>query len=212
VTVPLLLAVALALGVDWRRVALLAGAVYLPLVMVILVAISVWRGRSGEDHRPAQFCEGVAAELRAGASLREAVAVSAASVGLDGFSLGKGPLQALAEDLAERFPTIGEELRLTIVNAGRSGSRVASLFDEIGSLALARAEIEREVRVATAPGKATALLLVGAPLVYLTGQALSGNLERMLRSSHQRIVAMAGLGLFLVGLIVTTAVVWRATR
>lgn len=212
--VPVALAAAFALGVDIRRLALLAGAVYLPIAVVALVVYALWRNRSGEDHRPAQFCEGVAAELRAGSTLRDALTSSASSLGVDLSPHVRLPVSIhdLASALASKFPPIAIELRLTIVNAARSGSEVASLFDEIGTLALARTEIEREVRVATAPGRATALLLVGAPLVYIVGQAMSGSLERMMRSSQQRIVAIVGLGLFLVGLAGALFVVWRAGR
>lgn len=212
--VPIGLAVAFALGVDLRRIALLAIAVYLPLSVGLLVGYAIWRDRSAEDQRPAQFCEGIAAEVRAGSTLRDAVVASAESLGVNGLDEfdTRASVEQVAAAAAEGFPSIAEELRLTVVNASRSGSDVASLFDEIGSLALARAEVEREVRVATAPGRATALLLLGAPLVYISGQAMSGELERMLRSTQQRMVALVGLGLFVVGIAGASLVLWVSRR
>jgi len=118
----------------------------------------------------------------------------------------------VAAQVADAFPSIARELELTIVAAARAGSDAAGLFDEIGSLAIAQSEIRREIQVATAPGKATALVLLGAPLVYLVGQTASGRLGSHLASSQQRLVAMVGLGLFLLGLSVACLVLWRATR
>ena len=205
------LVAAYAAGVDMRRLTLLAGAVYLPEVVATLALIYWWRSRSVEDDRPVLFCESVASELRAGASLRGALTTAVAVVGNTSLSISS-PLAEVAAQVSSEFPAIGEELELTVVNAGRSGSDVAGLFDEIGSLALAKTEIRREVRTATAPGRATAMVLVGAPLFYIVTQMGSGGLERMLASSQQRYVALVGLGLFLAGLVVTSLIVWRSGR
>jgi len=208
------LAVAYARGVDPRRIALLAAAVYLPWAVAAVVAWIAWRARPDEDHRPSQFCEGVAAELRAGSTLREALVAASSSVGVELWETGKSaaPISDTAAAVGDHFPAIREELRLTVINASRSGGQAADLFDEIGSLAIAQAEIKREVRIATAPGRATATLLVGAPVVYLVSQASSGGLGRMLESGQQRVAVLVGLALFLVGAAVATLVVWRASK
>ncbi|MFZ0013235.1 MAG: hypothetical protein WAL25_03875 [Acidimicrobiia bacterium] len=208
--VPVALAVAFACGVEWRRIALLAVAVYLPAVAGAAMAVIAWRARPGDDSRPVMFCEGVAAELRAGATLSHAIETTAAAVGR-GFT-GSPDIVELASGVADRFPELGEELRLTISNAARAGSDVAALFDEVASVAITQTEIRREVRVATAPGRATALLLVGAPLVYLVGRSGSGDLANMVESSRQRTVLLLGLGLFMLGVLGSGFVVWRAGR
>lgn len=205
------LAVALAVGVDPRRLALLAGAVYLPFVMAGLVAVFAWRSRPEEDSRPALFCEGVASELRAGASLRSALTTAAASVGAS-LSPTATAMIDVASRVAEEFPAIGDELRLTVVNANRTGSDTAALFDEIGALALAQSEIRREVRTATAPGRATALVLMAAPLLFVGSRLSGGELGAFIASPQQRYVAALGLGLFLAGLVGVVIVVWRAGR
>lgn len=209
------LAVAHAFGVDPRRLALLAAAVYFPWAVGAAVAWLAWRARPDEDHRPSLFCEGVAAELRAGSTLREALATASASVGSTELSdVGPyvAPISELAAAVGDQFPAIAEELRLTVINASRSGSQAADLFDEIGSLAIAQSEIRREVRIATAPGRATAMLLVGAPATYLVSRAGSGGLERMLESSQQRVALLVGLALFLSGAAAAILVVVRASR
>lgn len=209
------LAVAFAAGVDPRRLSLLAGAVYFPMVAGALIAVHWFRARPDDTGKPSLFCESVASELRAGATLRDALATAATSVGSAPASVGSSPGAPIAEvaaRIAAEFPSIGEELRLTVIAASRSGSDAAALFDEIGSLALAQSEIRREVKVATAPGRATALVLIGAPLVYLFTQLGSGGLTGFLASSEQRVVAVLGLGLFLLGLTASGLVLWRAAR
>lgn len=213
--VALALAVAFACGVDPRRLGLLAAAVYFPWAVGAVVVWIIWKARPDEDHRPSLFCEGVAAELRAGSTLRDALATAATSVGSTDSTVNHPhafPISEVAASVGKQFPAIAEELRLTVINAARSGSRAADLFDEIGSLAIAQSEIRREVRIATAPGRATAMLLVGAPAVYLAIQADSGGVSRMLESSQQRIVVMIGLALFFIGVVAAAVIVIRASR
>lgn len=205
------LAAALVAGVDVRRLALLAGAIYLPFLMAGLVAVFVYRSRPEEDSRPSLFCEGVASELRAGASLRSALATAATSMGAP-MPPADSAINDVATRIAEEFPAIGEELRLTVVTADRTGSDTAALFDEIGALSLAQSEIRREVRTATAPGRATALVLLAAPLLFVGSRLSGGGLDAFLASPQQRYVAALGLGLFLAGLSGVALVVWRAGR
>lgn len=209
------LAAAFALGVDGRRLALLACAVYLPAVVGALITVHWFRSRPADGNRSALFCEGVASELRAGASLRDALTTAATSVRSLSPSIGDShgsSISEVAAQVAAAMPSIAKELELTVVAAARAGSDAAALFDEIGSLAIAQSEIRREVSVATAPGRATALVLVGAPVVYVVGQMGSGGLGVYLASFEQRVVALAGLGLFILGLGSACLVLWRASR
>lgn len=213
--VPLALAVAFALGVDPRRLAVLAAAVYVPVALGTLIAVHWFRARPDDREQASLFCEGVASELRAGATLHDSLATAATSVGSSPKSIGLmsgSPMTEVAARVAEWFPSIGDELRLTVIAASRAGSDSAALFDEIGSLAIAQSEVRREVRVATAPGRATALVLIGAPVVYLLHQLSAEGLTEFLASSEQRVVAAIGLGLFLLGLLAACLVLWRASR
>ena len=209
------MAVAFALGVDLRRLALLAGAVYLPVIVAGLIALHCFRARPDDSNGPAIFCAAVASELRAGANLRDALATAATSVGSysRSFDLPSGSSTTeVATQVAAAFPAIEEELRLVVIAASRSGSDAAGLFDEIGSLSIAQAEVSREVRVATAPGRATALVLIGAPVLYLISRASSGGAGSLLASSEQRVAAVIGLGLFAAGVAWASLVLWRASR
>jgi hypothetical protein len=168
--------------------------------------------RGPKDTAAAVFCEAVASELRSGASLQLAINAAADSFG----ALPSGEqfigTAGLATTVAQRFPEISEELRLVIANSLRSGNDTAALFDEIGSLAIAKAEVRREVRMASAPGKMTALVLIAAPVSYLTLQAGSGALGDLLTTPHQRTAGMIGLALFLVGAAIAAMVTVRASR
>lgn len=206
-----LILAALAMGVDPRRLIVLAMVVVAPMLLVALIAVLVWRSRPGDDNRPALFCEAAAAELRAGASLREALASAYGSVG-GGPMPTDVPISDLATVVAGEFPSIGAELQLTITSSAKSGSDVAVIFDEVAALSVAQSEIRREVATATAPGRATALVLTGAPALYVMARAGSGGLGRLLLSPQQRLVTLFGFGLFLLGLCIALAVVWRAGR
>lgn len=208
----IVLAAAFASGVDPRRIALIAGAVYLPLAVAGLIAVHWMRGRPDSRHRPSLFCEGVASELRAGATLRDALAAAATSVGTS-FELSHAtPMAEVASRIAAEFPSIGQEIRLTVAAAATSGSDAAELFDEIGVLALSQDEVGHEVRMATAPGRATALVLVGAPLFYLLTRLGEGGLTEYLASSEQRVAATIGIGLFASGIVGASLVLWRSGR
>lgn len=209
--VAITLATLFALGVDPRRIVVLAAAVYLPMLAGCLVLLVVWRLRPDDTTRSAVFCEGVASELRAGSSLRSAVIDAAGAAGVTGLSL-LDPMESIASRVAGAFAEVGDELRLTISMSARSGADSASLFDEIGSLALAQSEIRREVRTATAPARATALVLVGAPVGYVAWQITGGGIGGIVGSSAQRIAAMTGLGVFLLGVALTGLVMWRSSR
>jgi Flp pilus assembly protein TadB len=206
------LALGLAAGIDWRRLAVLACAVHLPLLLGLLIGLLPLIRRGPKDTAAAVFCEAVASELRSGASLQLAINAAADSIG----ALPSGEqfigTAGLATTVAQRFPEISEELRLVIANSLRSGNDTAALFDEIGSLAIAKAEVRREVRMASAPGKMTALVLIAAPVSYLTLQAGSGALGDLLTTPHQRTAGMIGLALFLVGAAIAAMVTVRASR
>jgi hypothetical protein len=66
--------------------------------------------------------------------------------------------------------------------------------------------------VATAPGRATALVLVGAPVFYVISRLGSGGISAYLASAEQRLVALLGLGLFLAGLAAASLVLWSGSR
>lgn len=205
----LALAAAIAAGMELRRVAMLAASVLAPIPSLLLVAYAIWRGRRPVESRAALLCAAAAAELRAGASLRRALEVSARSVGCveAGRLAGAGaPLAEVADAIGMSLPDIRAEIELTLVAAQRSGARIADLLDEIGGMAIARDEVAREVRIATSPVKATLLVFAAAPLAYL---AWRGGISPA-ASSSAGVASLAGAVLFIAGLALATTMVRRS--
>ncbi len=203
--------VALAAGIDVRRVGLLAITLYLPVVVVGMAAISMWRARRDAEARSALFCEAVASELRAGSPLREALSAAGASVRGSYSAADPGSsIDDIARALGDEFEDVGVELEMTIKTAARSGSRAADLFDEIGSVAIARSEVSHEVRVGSSPARATAIVFVSVPVIYLVIQARSGTLTGLLAAPEQRIAGVTGLLLFITGIVSAALLMWRA--
>ena len=201
-----------AAGVDLRRLAVVAAAIYAPfLVLVGLIPVFMVSFRRG-DPAPALFCEGVASELRSGAAIREAIAVSAVAVGSSELArtVRHESMPAAAANAAAVFPRIARELEMTITRAASVGSAAADLFDEIGMLALAQEEIRREVRVAAAPARAATALFVILPAGFVLSRVISGNASSLVTTSGQRIMGSVGLGLFILGCAVAALLLWRA--
>ncbi len=210
----LLLAGAFLAGIELRKLLLLSAAAFAPAACLAVAAVLLWNARRSETGQPALFCDAVAAELRSGASLRSALAISAESVGvadLADVARSAAPVAEIAEECSRAFGTVGDELALTIRSAGRRGSGSADIFTEIGTLALAQSEVDREIRVATAPARATAAVFVIAPTVFLLFQARSGALATLLAGPAQRTAGLIGLGLFLAG-TATASLIFRKTK
>lgn len=207
------LAVLVVSGVDLWRVGVLGAALHFPVLVLLLAGVIAWKARVETAGRSALFCEGVASEMRSGAPMRQALIAAAESVGValpTAPGLEPIPISELGDRLAGEFPDIARELALVVRFTGRSGARSSDLFDEIGSLAIAKEEIAREVQVASSPARATAAVFLVAPLVYLLWRAWQGGLSELVSSGDQRIAATAGLALFLTGLGVAGRIMWKA--
>lgn len=201
-TAAIAVAAAIAAGVEPRRTLLLAATLYFPPAVLSLAGLGFLASRRPGVSAAAVFCEAVAAELRAGSPLRDALASARAPVA--GPESLRSPGATLAESasvVAADFAEVGDELELTIAAAARSGGTSADLFDEIGSVAIAKSEIAHEVRVASAPGRVTVLIFVAAPLLYLGLRARAGGLAQLVATPEQRVTSVLGLGLVTAGLV-----------
>lgn len=201
-TAAIAIAAAIAAGVEPRRTLLLAATLYFPPAVISLAGLGFLVSRRPGVSASAVFCEAVAAELRSGSPLRDAL-VSARAPVAEPASL-RIPPATLAESaslVAADFAEVGDELELTIAAAARSGGASADLFDEIASVAIAKSEIAHEVRVASAPGRVTVLIFVAAPLLYLGSRARAGGLAQLIATPEQRVTSLIGLGLVAAGLL-----------
>lgn len=208
-----LLGLAYLAGADLWRLTLLGAAVAAPLVLLPLIVIVVARGRGAHDDRAPLFCDAVASELRSGSSLPAALTSAGISVGLwNGEPAPREVISPLvaAEAASHEFAGIAAEMTATIEAAARAGGRAADLFDELGALAIAQSEIAREVRVSSAPARATAWFFLVAPAAFVSVQARSGGLDALVQAPEQRLAVVAGMTLFLLGLGGVVVLLWRA--
>lgn len=200
-------------GADHRRSLVLVLALIAPLPVVALIGIYAWRARPRVSTRAAVFCEAVAGEMRAGASLRFALELAAASVGasdLEKLSRDGAALADLALAARQEFDEIGVELGAVIERLFRLGSPAAALFDELAVLSLAQVEVAHEVATAAAPARATAVVLLLVPLVAVGSVTASGRIGDYLSSSAQRISAVIGLALIIFGVGAAGSILSRA--
>lgn len=210
----LVIGLAVGAGVDLRMIGALSFAMFFPVWALAAVLFHVTRSNSAPSVRSAVFCQTVARELSSGASLRWALAAAASDGHIDeiyrAVDSGKG-WDEVGDLLEREFSDIGTELALVVQSVASSGSKSGSLFAELGDLALAQVEMTEEIRVATAPARSSAMILIGAPVLYLGYQLRSGQLGELLALESSRSLAGAGLVLFLLGIGISLALV-RGSR
>lgn len=216
-TEALVLAVGVVAGVDWRPMALLAGAVWAPVPCAVAAGAAVVLGRRAESRRRAgsevRFVETVIGELRAGASLRSGLRVACAerpeaSAIVRRLDVGR-PLPEAVEGLGRLLPSVGPLVE-TAVGTGGGGGRMLPVFEELMVHAAAQETATTELRSALAPVKASMVVLVGGPVVYLVWSLTSGRLARLLSLPGGLWLGAVGLVLFLGGVTVMILLSRRA--
>jgi hypothetical protein len=208
-----IIALALAAGVDWRRVALLALAVAAPVAVAGLIFALWWRARPIVSMRATRFCEAVSGELRAGATLRASVGAAAAS--LEAVEISRccrqgAPMNQIALAAKSEFREIGPELGTLLARAEGLGESPAALFDEIGALALAQVEVAHEVSIASAPARTTGAVLLLVPILAISWALTRGSLDELLRQPAQRAAVLVGLALVCAGITLSVLILRRA--
>lgn len=210
----LLLLFGLLAGVDLRVLGLLAVAVFVPMVGAAALVVHCFRSRSASDTRSAVFCQTVAREMRAGANLRQAMLAGSLAVSTDQVTrelVAGTPIEETLQLLRVVFPEVGPELATVVQSVSRSGGASAPMFDELGDLALAQVEIAEEIRVATAPARASAMVLMGLPTFYLGYQFANGQIGQLFERPAQQGLTVVGVSLVLVGVGVSWALIRRAS-
>lgn len=200
-------------GVGPARLLLLTSILFAPFALVPLVLVLLVHSRRSLDDRAPLFCDSVASELRSGATLRSALLTAARSVDVANRSIDKGdlaPVDAVATAVVDELPTLSPELESLVRASARSGGAAADLFDELSATTIAQNEIAREVRVASAPARATAWFFVLAPTAFVVARGASGNFDGLLAVPGQRITAVVGMTLFAAGLFSVWLLIWRA--
>ena len=215
-----LFALALLAGAPLLGAAAAGFAIASPLgFLAAAVAWAVWnrarrlRDRSSPDAEVA-FLTGVAAELDAGASLRQAI-VAAASRAPD-LDLSKASRLALSGSSAtDVAAAIGTALpvngRLTAAAyriAAETGSRAGGVFSRLAVLASRGAELRRERGSLTAQARLSALVVGVAPLVFVALVLMTGRGSDLLAAGAVGLaLGVVGAALILTGLVVIGVIV-----
>lgn len=214
-TLSVILAVAagVAAGVPFPVLGLLATAWWAPVPALALAAAGAFSGaRRSPGKEPgseASRIVSLAAELRAGATLRAALGTLSPVVGR--LAAAGRPVDELVDAVGEALPRHGALVGAVTVLADRIGGSVAPLFEELAVAALEADELDREVRIATAPAYVQGAIVGGLPLVAMVRLVASGAVSEA--SGAGTVVAVAvGVALVAAGVVAVAVLVRRATR
>jgi len=214
--VAIVLSVAVAAGAHPTLLLVLGLALVKPgWFLVAVVAWTLYSRRTkakGGPRTEVEFLEGMAAELRSGASLRSAISDAAERTDLDLNQVVRmadagRPMEDVADRLAEQLPVNGAVAGPALRLASSAGSSVAGVFDALALRAAEASEEERERKTSTAQARLSAWLVGGAPAAVgivvfaLGGSAIGGG-------PAAKTVALVGIGLQVAG----AAVIWAMVR
>ncbi len=180
-----LIAASVAAGTPWPLVGVLAAGLWSPLagLAVVVVVVIAGLGRS-PGGRPvdseAVWCGAMAAELRAGSSLRHAIDAASARVpelGLGGagrLARAGVPIARLSDEVAAVLPhmrvLVGPALRI----AAESGGAATGVFGRLAVRSIEEVEAQRERRIATTQVRLSAMVIAALPLVVMGGLVVTG--------------------------------------
>ena len=192
---------------KWREIAVLTIAwAMAPWLAAIVVTYAIVRARArGVDpFQEVVFLQAVAAELRAGDSVRGSIAGAAARA--TGLSLGRAtrlcdagmPMTQVASELAANLPTCGLLTAAAVEIGAESGGRIAAVFSTLAAIQTDEIELRREVRASTASIRASVVVVGGLPVVGIIYSASSGHLSRLLEVGVAGVVIVVIGGLLLV--------------
>ncbi|MEE8331890.1 MAG: hypothetical protein V3R84_08965 [Acidimicrobiia bacterium] len=211
----LLLAIGVASGTHPVVLAALSLAIVKPgwfMVAVVLWTLYSRRAQAkGGPRSEAAFLEGMAAELRGGASLRSAIVDAAERTDLElnpvvRMAEAGRPMEDIAVRVGEQLPINGSVAGPALRLASSAGSSVAGVFDALALRAVEAAEEERERKSSTAQARLSAWLVGGAPAAVACGMFLFGG-SAVGSSPAAKAVVLVGFGLQLAGAIVVWAMV-----
>jgi len=217
-----ILSLSIAAGAPLVVVAVAALAFWRPLWL--LAAAGLWallarrgRRRAGPGDE-ADFLQGLAAELGAGAALRSAVVAAAARA--PALDLGRAcrlagaglPAEQVGAALQTALPVNGRLAAAAFRLAAATGGKVAGLFHSLAARAADVGRLERERRALTAQARASAWVVGSLPLAVLLMLVATGRAGTLLGDAVGPFVLALGLGLEAAGVTVVWLMVRRAGR
>jgi Flp pilus assembly protein TadB len=203
--IPVAVVAALALVGPWW---LLAGAAGWGILS------RVRRPRPPGPTDEAAFLRGLAAEIAAGASLRQAVVAAADRApalplqrAVRGAAAGM-PAEEVGEALRAALPVNGTLAAAAFRLAAGTGGKVGAVMHTLAERASEVGRLERERRALSAQARASAWIVGGAPFLLLAGLGLTGRLGPLVSDPAGPVVLAVGLGLQAAG----AATVWLMLR
>lgn len=175
------------------------------MTVALLLALLIVRSRpirwrlSGPLPSDAAFFAAVAAELRRGASLRQALAWASPGTKAARLATSGQPMAVVVAALESDVPLRGQLAGAGIALAARSGAPAAPLFARLAERARAGELMVREVRVMTAQARLSAAVIGLIPVGLGIALVLSRS-SGSLASPAARTAVAVGLGLQLIGL------------
>ncbi|MCP4304013.1 MAG: hypothetical protein GY926_14105 [bacterium] len=155
--------------------------------LAVATVVLLWNGAGGlrprQVHRPVdevQLLSAIHAELRAGASLRLALANATRSVDdpairdVSHIALSGAPVADLAHHLG-RLPSNGVRLAAALRMAEQVGGRSADTFARLTDRAIEEADLAREKRALTTQARLSAVIVGCLPVLWF----LFGGVERV---------------------------------
>ena len=218
--IAVVLAVAVAAGAPWPVLGVVLLAMSQP--WLLLAAAAAWAVLSHRRRRraapgpgdEADFLQGLAAELGAGASLRSAVVAAAARA--PALDLGRAcrlagaglPAAEVGDALEGALPVNGRLAAAALRLASGTGGRAAGLFHSLAGRAAEVGRLERERRALTAQARASAWVVGCLPLALLVMLVATGRAGALLSDPAGPAVLAVGLGLEAAGI----GIVWLMVR
>ncbi len=148
----------------------------------------------------AEYFDAVAAELRRGASLRQALALPAPDSRLARLAGTGQPIELVAAEVQRHLGLDGELAPAGIRLASRTGAPAAVVFARLAARLRAAAQLERDRRALTAQARLSAAVVGLVPVALGVVAIASGRIGLLLASSPARQVIVIGVALQLAGL------------
>lgn len=187
---------------------------FLMLAAALLVARPLWSLRPIVNHARSvdevRLLGSIAAELRAGASIRSAL-VAATSGHNDDISLVVGRMAAAGRPLGDiaaaltELPINGRRAAAALRVVVMAGGRSADVFSRLADRAMEEADLLRERRVQTVQARLSALIIGGIPVVSLLAGGATRVRDLIDAGTGGAVVAAIGLGAQAIG----SLLVWR---
>lgn len=177
-------------------------------------AVQRSRARRALPGAEADFLRGVAAEVEAGASIRQAVVAAAdraPTLGLDGvvrLAAAGRPAPEVADGLARALPINGRLAAAAYRLVAETGASASAVFAGLAVRAAGAGDMAREGRALTAQARLSAWLVGGLPVVAIAALSLAGRGPDPAGAGG--LLIAAGVGLIAVGGVVVWLMVRRS--